>query len=523
MTRQRKENCAVPADARKGVQTQDFVYLEGGKAIPVNKQTGQLLLPFVTAEKTAGKLAHAKTRKDADVSASCSVEEPKAEDKKSKSPLGSMKGVIGNLEQALKKVTSNKGAPGPDGQTTDYVKEHKEEVINVLKRQLLSGKYRPGETRRVWIPKDAGKGMRGLGIPNVTARIVQEAIRMELESIYEPIFHPSSHGFRPNRSCHSAIKASAKYIREGFRYVVDIDLEKFFDTVCHQRLMASLEIKIKDNSVLNLINKLLRAGTVMPDGIVVRNEEGVPQGGPLSPLLSNVVLNELDWELSRRGHKFVRYADDCNIYVKSRKAGERTKASLSKFIERKLRLKVNNDKSAVDLTGNRHFLGFTLRNNPRKDGVSVYLSEKSRKRAYQKIAKLTPRNWGYSIKFCIERLNKFIKGWFNFFSITSAREKRTMNFLDGHIRRRLRAIQLKHWKRKRTVFRKLISIGIKWRVVWKNIYDGRKGIWAQSNTWSVNVAMSNTFFRKSGLISLEDLCKEKLKETELPRKRKRRG
>jgi group II intron reverse transcriptase/maturase len=215
-----------------------------------------------------------------------------------------------NLKRAFQQVASNKGAPGPDQQNVDEVREHLSEVLLALRRELLSGSYRPGEIRRVWIPKSGG-GQRGLGIPNVVDRIVQQAVQQVLSPHYEPTFHDSSHGFRPGRSCHTAIAEAKKHLEDGYDWVVDLDLERFFDRVHHQRLLARLEQKVDDRRLLTLIHQMLKAKVVMPDGVVVSTEEGVPQGGPLSPLLSNIVLDELDRELEQRGHRFVRYADDC--------------------------------------------------------------------------------------------------------------------------------------------------------------------------------------------------------------------
>lgn len=265
----------------------------------------------------------------------------------------------GNLQSALAHVVSKKGAPGVDGQTVSEVKRHAKRLLSKLHDALLSETYVPGDIRRVWIPKPSG-GQRGLGIPTVIDRWVQQAVRQILEPIYDPTFHQSSHGFRPRRGADTAIAEAAGYVKQGLRYTVDIDLEKFFDRVHHQRLLDRLSQKVKDRRVLRIIRLMLKANVVLPDGSRVKTEEGTPQGGPLSPLLSNIVLDELDWELERRGLNFVRYADDCNIYVGSERAGLRVMASIRSFIERRVRLKVNEAKSAVDLAHRRHFLGFRI-------------------------------------------------------------------------------------------------------------------------------------------------------------------
>jgi len=277
-----------------------------------------------------------------------------------------------NLRSAFARVERNDGAPGPDQQDVRKVREHLEEILSRLHRCLLDGSYRPGMIRRVWIPK-AGGGERGLGIPNVIDRIVQQAVHQVLSPNYEPTFHASSHGFRPERSCHTAITEAQEHLKDGYEWVVDLDLEKFFDRVHHDRLLARLAERIVDKRLLKLIREMLKAKVVMPDGVVVSTEEGTPQGGPLSPLLSNIVLDELDAEFEQRGYRFVRYADDANIYVRSERAGHRVMASVVKFIERRLRLKVNTIKSAVARPEDRHFVGFRLRQNWENGDIEVLL------------------------------------------------------------------------------------------------------------------------------------------------------
>ena len=287
--------------------------------------------------------------------------------------------------------------------------------------------------------------------------------------------------------------------------MVDLDLEKFFDQVHRQRLMARLAQRVQDRRLLVLIGRMLKAKVVMPNGVLVRTTEGVPQGGPLSPLLSNIVLDELDWELDRRGHRFVRYADDCNIYVGSERAGQRVMASIQSFIERRLRLKVNEKKSAVARPEERHFVGFRLRHDLLTDEVEVLLSTRSKKRIDAKIRDLTPRGWGNSMRACIEKMNAYLKGWSAFFGICTEGELRTLRGLDAHIRRRLRAIQLKHWKRRRTIVRRLIALGIRPYTAWRRIYEGRKSLWKLSHTSVVDRTLRKAYFAERGLVSLEVL------------------
>jgi group II intron reverse transcriptase/maturase len=408
-----------------------------------------------------------------------------------------------NLREAFEEVARNHGAPGPDGQTIEYVREHLDELVAKVSRSLNDGSYSPGTIRRVWIPKPGG-GERGLGIPDVVDRLVQQAVHRVLSGHYEPEFHPSSHGFRPGRSCHTAIAEAKGYIEEGYEWVVDLDLEKFFDRVHHQRLQARLEQRIADRRLLDLIRRMLKAKVVMPDGVVVNTEEGVPQGGPLSPLLSNIVLDELDRELARRGHRFVRYADDCNIYVRSERSGQRVMASVVDFISRRLRLKVNAAKSAVARPRDRHFLGFTLRREPKDGHVEVVLSRRTEERFSRRIVELTPRTMGQTLKRCIHRLNVYLRGWIGFFGLSGTEKVRwQLQVLDSRVRRRLRAIVLQQWRHRRSIVRRLIKLGSRPKSAWKTVYEGRKAIWALSHAPTVEYALSKTFFVERGLEPLD--------------------
>ncbi|MBI5548308.1 MAG: group II intron reverse transcriptase/maturase [Deltaproteobacteria bacterium] len=418
---------------------------------------------------------------------------------------------VGNLLRAFSKVKSNKGAPGPDRQSIQEVEEHLEEALPALHRALLGGSYRPGMIRRVWIPKSGG-GQRGLGIPDVIDRVVQQAVHQVLCPHYDPTFHESSHGFREERSCHTAIAEARGYLEAGYGWVVDLDLEKFFDRVHHDRLLSRLEERVKDRRLIQLIRRMLKAKVVMPDGVVVSTEEGTPQGGPLSPLLSNIVLDELDAELSRRGLHFVRYADDCNIYVRSERSGRRVMASVSRFIEGRLRLKVNTVKSAVARPEERHFLGFRLRREPETGEVEVLLSKRSSDRVGERIRELTPRNWGRSLKDCLLGLRMYLLGWVGFFWICTAAEERTFAHLDAHIRRRLRALVLRHWKRRRFIVRQLIRLGVRPNTAWQSIYKEHRSWWALSHTSAVDRGLRNAYFAERGLVSILDEWKAKIRK-----------
>jgi RNA-directed DNA polymerase len=503
MARQKSEDRIKPKSRRKPVSTRGEERPGGGEAVPVNEQAWQLGLPFGTAENGVGQPTPLVGEAARDLSRAATFAGPKTKGKDKTVMSATMEEVTKRLDEAFQSVASNKGAPGPDRQTIEQVRTCWVELREELVVALLEGTYRPGDIRRVWIPKACG-GQRGLGIPNVVDRVVQEAVRRVLEPQYEPTFHPNSHGFRPNRGCHTAIQQARTYLEDGHEWVVDLDLEKFFDRVSHQRLMARLAQRVDDRRLLVLIGRMLKAKVVMPDGVKVSTEEGVPQGGPLSPLLSNIVLDELDCELDRRGHRFVRYADDCNVYVRSERAGRRVMASLTDFIERRLRLKVNTNKSAVARPEERHFLGFSLRREPTDGEVEVLLSKRSQERLAAKVVELTPRNWGNSLKACISGVNAYLLGWLGHFGVCTAGVERPMRTTDAHIRRRLRAIQLAHWKRKSTIATKLTKLGVDKRAAWRGVYRDRQSLWALSHSPAVDRGLRNAYFAERGLVSLAD-------------------
>jgi RNA-directed DNA polymerase len=497
--REESDGRVQPEGRRKPVQT--AAEQRGGKATTASQQAEQLRLFRETADSPQGADGGA----DAGRPASAPRAVPKSRTTKETAlPAMTMEEVANevSLIAAFEKVAANDGAPGADGQSIEAVREHLPKLLPKLSQELLTGTYRPGDIRRVWIPKPGGR--RGLGIPNVVDRIVQQVVHQVLSPHYEPTFHDSSHGFRPGRSCHTAIAEAQSHLEEGYEWVIDFDLERFFDRVHHQRLLAQLEQRVTDRRLLELIQRMLKAKVVMPDGVVVATKEGVPQGGPLSPLLSNIVLDELDRELERRGHRFVRYADDCNVYVRSERSGQRVMASLVSFIERRLRLKVNEDKSAVARPGQRHFVGFSLRCEPLDGSVEVFLSERSRLRLRAKIRELTPRSWGQSLSDCIEGLNRYLLGWVGFFFLCTDAEERTMQSLDAHIRRRLRAIVLRHCKRRRHIVNRLVQLGATPKGAWTDVYKDNRSLWKLSACFSVQRALGLRFFVKQGLVSVSE-------------------
>lgn len=397
-----------------------------------------------------------------------------------------------NLNQAYKRVKANKGSPGIDGMQVEDMREfiaaHKEPLI----QSLLNGSYKPQAVRKVEIPKPDGS-KRSLGIPTVMDRLVQQAILQVLQPIYEQEFSDSSYGFRPKRSAHQAVKRAQEYVRAGNRIVIDIDVEKFFDRVNHDILMLRIARRIKDKRLLKIIRRFLEAG-IMEGGVCLERHEGTPQGGPLSPLLSNILLDELDKELEKRGHKFCRYADDCNVYVKSIKAGERVLSSLKEFLGKRLRLKINETKSAVSEVWKRQFLGFKIQHNEK-----IGLSEKSEKKLKDTVRQLTKRNRGVKLERVIENLNQKLHGWINYFKIVETPSR--LRDLDSWIRRKLRCYRLKQRKRCYPIVKFLMSLGVSSKNAWR-IGKSSKGWWRLSHTGAVNNAISNDWFEKLGLISL---------------------
>lgn len=400
-----------------------------------------------------------------------------------------------NMLLALKRVISNKGSHGVDGMKIDELREHIKKHWDTIKAKILESKYNPSPVRRVEIPKVDG-GVRLLGIPTVQDRLIQQGIAQVLSRIYEPLFSNNSFGFRPRRGAKDAVTKSKQYINEGNRWVIDMDLEKFFDKVNHDILMGKLEKKIKDKRLLSLIRKYLKSG-ILINGVSVTSAEGTPQGGPLSPLLANIMLDELDKELEKRGHKFCRYADDNNVYVKSKRAGIRVMESMIKLIENKLKLKVNKDKSAVDFVSKRKFLGFSF--YFAKGGAEIRIHEKSIKRFKDKIKFYTNRNIGISMESRLKKLNQIMMGWINYYGIANAAAK--LKELDKWIRRRLRACIWKQWKKISTRHRNLVKLGINKYKAWEYA-NTRKGYWRISKSPILSKSLNNKYLESLGFVSL---------------------
>lgn len=397
----------------------------------------------------------------------------------------------GNLLAALKRVKQNKGSPGVDGMTVGELDAHLRETWVATRERLLLGCYAPMPVRRVEIPKSGG-GMRELGIPTVLDRFIQQALLQVLQPLLDPTFSQNSYGFRPGRSAHQALVAARNLVAQGRRFVVEVDLEKFFDRVQHDVLMGRLEKRIKDARVLGLIRRYLEAG-VMLHGVVVERHEGTPQGGPLSPLLANVLLDEVDKELETRGHCFVRYADDCNVYVASKRAGMRVMALLCKLYG-KLKLKVNESKSAVDLAVRRTILGYSMWRGP-KGSVKLRVAPKAMKVMKEKVRQITGRSGGRSIQKVVEELRAYLPGWRNYFIL--AETPGVFGSLDEWLRHRLRQLHLKQWKSGKTIHKELLARGVPAWVAQPIAANSRR--WWSNSCKNLNHALPNRYFDSLGL------------------------
>ena len=401
-----------------------------------------------------------------------------------------------NLKEALRRVKANKGSAGVDGMTvggiTDYLKQH----WPAIREQLLNGTYAPQPVRRVEIPKPEG-GVRKLGIPSVLDRLIQQAVMQVLQRRWDRTFSDSSYGFRPGRSAHQAVAKAQQYIAEGHGWCVDLDLEKFFDRVNHDKLMGQIAKRVEDKRLLKLIRAFLNAG-VMENGLISPSVEGAPQGGPLSPLLSNLVLDELDQELERRGHRFVRYADDSNIYVRSERAGQRVMESITRFITQKLQLKVNEAKSAVARPQERKFLGFSFSAGPE---VKRVIAPKALDRFKRRVREITRRAKGVSMEKTIEELAPYMRGWRSYFGFCETPV--VLIYLTRWVRLRLRAAMWRQWKTPRRRREALIELGVRERLAINTAGSGL-GPWYLAKALALSVGLSNAYFKSLGLPSLVD-------------------
>jgi len=399
-----------------------------------------------------------------------------------------------NMAEAWKRVKANQGAPGVDGISIEQFPGHTRPLWAEIRQSLLTGRYQPSPVRRVEIPKANG-GTRPLGIPTVLDRLIQQAIAQILSPIFDPAFSESSFGFRPGRSAHHAVYKVREYIREGYRTAVDVDLSKFFDTVHHDVLMRRVAEKISDKRVLRLIGKYLRAG-VMVQGRLQETPLGVPQGGPLSPLLANIILDDLDKELEKRGHRFARYADDFIILVKSHRAGQRVMGSIKHFLEQALKLRINLEKSRVVPTNQAAFLGFTFR------GTKIHWLEKAFREFKRRVKELTGRSWFVSMDYRYKKLAEYLRGWMNYFGI--AEYYHPIPEIDHWLRRRLRMCYLKQWRKAKTKVRELRKLGTSLHAAIP-VAISRKGPWHLAKTLATQTGMTNQWLKDQGLLSVKDL------------------
>jgi RNA-directed DNA polymerase len=451
------------------------------------RQKNQLVLAFT-------EMSRSEAPRDSGEGTEALMAERKAESMVSSEQLMEEVCERKNCEQALARVKSNKGSAGTDGMTVEELRAYLKKHWPTIREQLLSGTYKPQAVKRVEIPKPDG-GMRKLGIPTVLDRFIQQAVMQVLQRSWDETFSAHSYGFRPGRSAHQAVTNAQQYIAEGYGWVVDLDLEKFFDRVNHDKLMAKLAQRISDKRLLKLIRAFLRAG-VMEGGLVSPVDEGTPQGGPLSPLLSNIVLDELDRELERRGHRFVRYADDSNIYVRSQRAGERVMKSVSEFITQKLKLKVNEQKSAVSKPSKRKFLGFsfTWHREPKRR-----IAPKAIARFKQRVRELTRRTRGVRVETMVAQLSRYLTGWRGYFRFCQT--PTVLRKLEEWTRRRLRSVIWKQWKQARVRFAELTKRGVS-KDLAAQTAGSAHGPWRLSNSPALTIALPNAYFVSLGLTPL---------------------
>jgi len=412
---------------------------------------------------------------------------------------GLMESVVerGNMKAAYNRVVGNHGSGGVDDMSVTTLKGYLKTEWERVKQELLEDRYKPSPVRAVEIPKASG-GVRKLGIPTVTDRLIGQALHQVLEPIFDKEFSESSFGFRKGRSAHQAVERARGYVVEGYEWVVDIDLEKFFDTVNHDVLMSLVARKVKDKRILRLVRRYLQAG-IMLDGLVEARAEGTPQGSPLSPLLSNIMLDELDKELERRGHRFVRYADDCNIYVRSERAGQRVMETITAYLSKRLRLRVNSEKSAVGRPSSRKFLGYSMTAG---SAPRLRVSPQNEKRLKGKLRETFRKGRGRSLGRIIEELTPILRGWMHYFRL--AEVKRPFEEIDEWIRRKLRCILWRQWKRAFTRAKKLMQRGLDEQRAWHSAGNGR-GPWWNAGASHMNDAFRKGYFSKAGLVSLLEM------------------
>lgn len=403
-----------------------------------------------------------------------------------------------NMTQALRRVQANKGTSGVDGMSVDELQPYLNPRWSFIKAELLDGTYKPSAVKQVEIPKPNGS-KRKLGIPTVLDRLIQQAISQKMTELYDVEFSATSYGFRPNRSAHQGVIQAQKYLNEGNTYVIEFDLEKFFDNVNHDRLMATLQRRISDKRLLDLIRKYLKTG-IMVDGAIATRTEGTPQGSPLSPLLSNIVLDELDKELEKRGHRFVRYADDLSIYVRSMKSAERVKESITKFIEVKMKLKVNQEKSKISRPRESSLLGFSFYKD--KNGYQIRISEKSYLKFKSKVKMLTSRSWSISMEDRLNKLKLHARGWVNYFRIAKCKSR--LRDLDSWIRFRLRMCIWKSWKKVKTRITNLVKLGMNKFHAYLN-GNTRKKYCRIAHSGILHQTLTNKYFTDLGYANLEGI------------------
>jgi RNA-directed DNA polymerase len=474
------ENSEGPNGPRKGLMG---AASKRRDSMSGKRQNNQLMLAFL--DESRGEAPRVSSEGTEPFTAERKTERPVAEQL--------MEGVCEreNCKQALKRVKANKGSAGVDGMTVHDLPEFLKQHWPAIREQLLSGTYQPQPVKRVEIPKPDG-GVRKLGIPTVLDRFIQQAVMQVLQRRWDRTFSNHSYGFRPGRSAHQAVEAAQRYMADGHRWVVDLDLEKFFDRVNHDKLMARIAQRVSDKRMLKLIRAFLRAG-VMEGGLVSPIDEGTPQGGPLSPLLSNIVLDELDRELERRGHKFARYADDCNIYVRSRRAGERVMESVTRFITVKLKLKVNSEKSAVARPWERKFLGFSFTSA----GVPKRrIAPKAVDRFKERIRELTCRTRGISMDRMSKELAAYLRGWIGYFG--QCQTPSVLESLEAWTRRRLRSVIWKQWKRGRVRFAELTARGVS-KDLAAQTAGSAHGLWRLANSPALAIALPNAYFDSLGI------------------------